>query len=67
MVIFIIYPKLFAGVVQSVVKCRGLNLNALMPSTKILINTTKGEDRGIRKICVEKVTTKSRLRYFAFI
>lgn len=38
-----------------------------MPGIQILTNTAKVEDRRIRIICLEVVTTKSRLYYFAFI
>lgn len=67
MVIFTIYSKNFEGEVGRVVKCRSLNLDALMPGTQILANTTIVEDKGIRITCVENVTTNSRLHYFAFM
>lgn len=67
MIIFTIYPKILEGEVWNLVKCRGLNLDALMPSTQIATNTTEVEDRGIRIICAEKVTTKSKLHYFTFM
>lgn len=36
-----LYPKIFEGEVENLVKCKCLNLEALMPGTQILINTLK--------------------------